>query len=276
MADKVTLKDVISLVELNKARAEQSFRLNTLTDAKPEEAEAMKSRLAELQNKIERISQTIKKTGAIIAMPNEKEIARLNDSLSSCTAQDMLDAMKKKSGDTYSIMVARGALMKKNFENRENIAKLALLTAGLQKDVKEAIAEAVRAGSFDSPIPLLDSDEKAGNKIAALLGRLGIMAECTGGALVKATNGLELAIKLNNRTVWVTPELHDKLNANLAKIREISPKIQLKNAVRQIKQFDDEEEKEFAAIQGEYLQLLKEQDDLLKDFLDEEKIEIRL
>ena len=274
MADKVTLKDVVSLIELNKARAELSFRLNTLTDAKPEEADALRSRLIDTQNKIERISQAIEKNGVIIAMPNEKEISRLNDSLSSSSAQDMLEAMKKKAGDIYAIMVARGAFMKRNFENRENIAKLALVSALLQKDVKSAIADAVRAGSLDSPIPLLTVQEKTGKNIAALLGRLGMPAECTGGTLVKAANGQEHAMQLHNRTVWVRLDLHERLNANLEKMKEISPRIQLKNAVRQIKTFDEAEEKEFAAIQGEYLQLLKEQDELLKDFFEEEKIEI--
>lgn len=269
MEMQVKLKDVVKLLELSKRKAEIAFKLEI---SEEEEKASHKSQLESVLHQMDRLSQAIEKAGIVIAMPNECEIAHLNDALSKHSAHEILDAMKKREGETYKTLVARGKLIKQNFENRENIAKLALLTAKLKKEVRDAIVEVVRRGKIEISIPLLDTEPAPSNKIATVLGRLGIPASVEENALMASEKEKEIAVQLPNRKVWVSPEIHGKLDLNLAKIREISSKIQLKNAVRQIKQFSEDEEKEFAAMQDDYLKLLKEQDELLKEFFEEDKL----
>ena len=52
---------------------------------------------------------------------------------------------------------------------------------------------------------------------------------------------------------------------------QVNSLIQLRNAERQIKVFDSREEDEFSALQRQYLELLKEQDELLREYNEEEK-----
>lgn len=267
----LVLKDVVRFLELTKNRAELSFRQEI---SKNEEAEELGSRLKSVQNELSRLSEKIEKAGVQIAVPNECEIARLNESLSKCTAQDIHEAMKKRDGEVFETLASRGKLIKQNFENRENIAKLALLCAKLEKEVKEAVLQSVKRGSVGDSIPLLNTNPEISKKIAAILGRLGMHATVREGSLTSSEKGDEIEVQLHSRKVWVSTHVVEKLNANLEQMKSISSKIQLKNAVRQIKDFSEEEEKEFASMQGEYLKLLKEQDLLIKDFLDEEKITV--
>lgn len=263
---------MVRFLELNKSRAELSFRIEICKDE--EETNNLKNNLNSVNRQIDELSNNMERSGINIATPNECEIARLNESLSGNNAKEILHAMKSRSGEVYDILAKRGKLIKQNYENRENIAKLALLLAKLPKEVKAALTEAIRRGELDNAIPLLNTDPAVANKIAAVLSRVGINATVEEGSLVTTHEKQEVEVKLPNKRVWVSSKIQEELNVNLEKMRQISSKIQLKNAVRQIKEFSEDEEKEFASMQDAYLKLLKEQDNLLKDFLDEEKISV--
>ena len=84
-------------------------------------------------------------------------------------------------------------------------------------------------------------------------------------------DGKEVKVEIANRPVWVSDETLLKIQENLNKISSINAKIQLKNAERQIRHFDDTEETTFNTLQHEYLQLLKEQDELLKGYWEEKR-----
>jgi len=263
----------VLFLELSKSRAELAFRLDVHRERS--DAEGMKgceSRLAAVQGQLSELSERISRAGVTVAVPCEREIARLNESLAGHSAGGIAEAMKKRDGELYRILAQRGELLKRNFESREDIAKLSILLSRLQKDVRDAVAEAVRSGRLGQPIPIVKGEEALGRKVALILGRLGMPAQVEGGSLVPAEGYGEVAVQVHHRRVWVTPEVHEKLSLNLSKLRDIAPRIQLSNAVRQIKKFDEKEEKEFAAVQNEYLRLLKEQDDLLREFRDEENL----
>ena len=55
----------------------------------------------------------------------------------------------------------------------------------------------------------------------------------------------------------------------MKRTQQVSMKVQLRNAERQVLTFDEAQEKDFEALQHEYLNLLKEQDELLRDFFGE-------
>jgi hypothetical protein len=276
MATTITLKDVINFIELNKSRAELTFQLEIIKNEKDEQ------RIGECEAKLQSVISQVTKLGSQleqnrvgIAYPNENEILRLNAELAASNAMMIHDAMKKKTGPVYETLLARGSLIKKNFENRENIAKLALLIAKLPKDVAEAVAFAIRNNEIAIPILLLNSEQETVKKIVKVLGRIGMLAAIESNTIIAGKGVEEISVQLPNKKVWVTPETSEKLSALLLKIKEISPRIQLKNAVRQIKTFDETEEKEFAAIQNEYLLLLKEQDELLKEFDEESMLNVQ-
>ncbi len=260
------LKDLVTFLELSKSRAELSFKLDVQKSAGIDAATLgqAEANLRSVQAQLDALSAKMDAVGVKFAMPNEHEIARLNSLLCAYSPKELAECIAKQAGGSYGILSSRGALLKRNYGERESIAQLALLLARLQKDVRDSLAEQVRKGKLDAPVPILKGEEPLGREIALVLGRLGMPAEVNGGSLVSAQSHPEVPVQLQNRRVWVTPEVRDRLSENMRLIADISPRIQVKNAVRYVKIFSDDEEKEFAAIQNEYLRLLKEQDALLK------------
>jgi hypothetical protein len=269
MEPTLTLKDVVNFLELGKKRAELSFRIEI---SKDEDKAQYSEKLKSIQEGLDVLSERLEKAGITIPTPFESRIASLNESLSEVSATQIHDAMKNREGELFQKLAQRGAITKKNFENRENIAKLSLLLPKIEKDVREKILDSIKHGSIQDAIPMLNTNQNISSKIAAILGRIGLKCRIEEGSLIASQEANEVEVEVQNKKVWVAHGLHEKLNKNKESLYNISSKIQLKNAVRQIKQFTEEEEKEFAAMQNEYLKLLKEQDELLKDFLDEEKI----
>ena len=269
MEQTLTLKDVVNLLELGKKRAELAFRIEI---SKDEEKAQYIERLQSIQGNLNVLSGRVEKAGIVIPTPFESEIATLNESLSQMSASQIHEAMKKREGELFEKLAQRGAITKRNFENRENIAKLSLLLPKIEKDVCEKILDAIKRGSIQDAIPMLNTNQEISNKIAALLGRLGLKCKIEEASLLASQEANEVEVIIQNKKVWVASGLHEKINKNKESLYNISSKIQLKNAVRQIKEFSEEEEKEFSDMQNEYLKLLKEQDVLLKDFMDEEKM----
>jgi len=189
--------------------------------------------------------------------------------------------MKGKSGEAYSILSQRGSIVKNNHENRAEIAKLSIAIARLAPPERAKTSAAVRAGRLAEALELQAVDAQTKNTLARFMGRCGIPCMATEAGIAPAEdhpgdNGQgEFCMRLSEGNVWVTFESKTRLEENMKRLTSINGAIQLKNAVRQIKKFSDEEETEFATLQRQYLDLLKERDELLHEFMEEEMIAVK-
>jgi hypothetical protein len=59
-------------------------------------------------------------------------------------------------------------------------------------------------------------------------------------------------------------------------MQQVNVKIQLKNAERQIRQFGEAEEKEFDELQKKYLELIKQKDEILKNYEEESNLSVKI
>lgn len=211
-----------------------------------------------------------------LTIPNQDKIADYTQKLVEYTNEEIISALSSKTGEVYDLLKQRGKYLKNNYENRENIAKLSILLAKIDKQTTESILTAVRTGTISSPISFKKTDEFHKDRISLFLQRMGVKQQLEDTAKDDESDVSEVVVEISNRKVWVSKKLSERLSEILKKMQDINPKLQLKNAERQIREFDDEEEKQFSSMQQEYLKLLKEQDVLLKDFYDEDKIEIEI
>ena len=142
----------------------------------------------------------------------------------------------------------------------------------LGKDEREAVAGALRAGELDGPLRVETAEPVTRKKLARFMRRCGIGCRLSGNMLVADSDAAddEVRMVVSNDAVWVSEEVRERLEDNLKNLHAISSKVQLRNAERQVRVFSEHEEKEFETLQHEYLQLLKEQDELLKEFYEEE------
>lgn len=267
---KISFYDISKLIELNKEKAELQFKLlyalaNTNSVSK-ETAVELESSIAKVSASHSFILSKLNAAGISFALPNENTINELSVQVNGFNPNDIIAAVKTKSGPTYELMGKRAVLVKKNYESRENIGKMLLLIANIGKKNKELsgkLLEAVKSGGN----PLLASDislltPKELHHLGNLFHRVGLS--------FPDHKTVEVPIPMNHRVVWIDQKSSTDLLSNFDKIKSLSTKIQLRNAERQVKVFDDNEEKEFVELQHEYLKLLKEQDSILKSFNEEE------
>jgi len=140
---------------------------------------------------------------------------------------------------------------------------------------------AIEKGELNEAIEVKGCDSGLTEKIMLMLNRVGISAshsESEDGKLITGSPSdmKEIPFVISNRKVWVAAEAADKLNQNLDKLGQIHPRLQWKNAQRQIKELSDDEEDEFKNLQRKYLDLLKEQDEILKEFNEEENLTVKV
>ena len=172
--------------------------------------------------------------------------------------------MRAKSGNAYGILKKRGTILKANFENRFRIGKLNIILLKLKDKKKTNLTNAIISGSKITDVTIsFVKDKEDRLKLCRILSRLGL------GSPNEKTSFEEVEMNLGNKKVWVPSEMSEKINELNEKFCKISQKIQFKNAEKQIRIFSDVEENEFSKLQTEYLEILKEQDRILKNFEDD-------
>lgn len=255
------------LIELKKRAAELEFRKNVLEEGCDEELEKVSSRAAELRSRTE-------KAGVEVFYPSQERLDELGEKLKGFEPRMLREAMGSRSGPAYETLNERGQLIKRNFENRLEIAKLSLIVARMGAKEKKEAGDAIGKGlpcrlRIDT---IGDADKK---RLVRFMRRCGI--DCAVSGLFKEGEAPadEVIVELPKRKVWVSPDVQEKLESNLERMKAISPRIQLKNAQRHVKEFSAEEEEDFANLQQEYLDLLKEQDELVKGYDEESKLYIK-
>ncbi len=270
---EITARDIARLLELEKKKAELSFKKTVFgMDTEKE--------MIEISANAMEISNRMKTAGIEIAVPCDDALKAYDARINAFSSEQIKESMKARSGDPYSLLKEKGEIVKRNFSNRMEIAKLAVILAKMKKDHKSALVCAIRSGKIESEMFLDGNDSALLIQFAKSLGRCGIFCGIDGSKLKGgecADDGCEVRIELQNRIVYLpSDDAKSKLDENMKKMVELNRSIQLKNAVRQIKVFSDEEDKEFASLQRRYLDLLNEQDEILRDFNKEEALSVTI
>lgn len=238
---------------------------------------ACDAELQAVETEARKISDLAAAARVDILIPDEKELKKLAEELKAFSGEQLRDAMKSRSGEAYEVLRERGEIVKRNNSNRFEIAKLSIAAAAIPEDGRKALADAIRSGRVDEALEP-GVDEKTAADIAKFMRRCGIRCSPSGTAIEcgEENGGLEVCLEICNKPVWINGNMKGKLEGTLQKIAELNPRIQLKNAERQIKRFNDEEERDFVSLQRNYLELIKERDELLRDFSEEEKRSVRV
>jgi hypothetical protein len=251
------------LLELNKKKAELEFRGAMGADCSAE--------LRSIAANAAEIAAKAKAAGMEIVLPSENRLRAMGEALAAFSPQQLKEALVGRAGPAYDLLQQRGAIVRQNHDNRLEIAKLAIALARMPSHDRELVAAAVRSGGFQGTIALAFTNESVVKDAARFLTRCCTGCVANGRSIVAdAQPGAEVRMELANRRVWVSGEVKTQLEENIRNIGKLTAGIQLKNAERQIKDFSEQEETEFEALQRRYLDLLKQQDELLREFNEEE------
>jgi hypothetical protein len=269
---ELNARDLARLLELNKKKAELEFQARILNQKPDGELRRVSALAGEFEDKA-------KSAGVRLIYPNQERLDCYAKELEAFPADAIREGLKVKDGRAYQTLKERGMIIKKNYENRAEIAKLLILIARMGKDEGDALANAIASGGISAPLRASTLDEGSRAKLARFLRRCGIMCALSGEELSPAGGDgegeKEIRIEMPSRCVWVSEDSRKPLEENLKKMNDLNARIQLKNAERQIKVFTEEEETLFASLQKDYLDLLKEQDELLREFNKEEGLSVK-
>ncbi len=272
MEGPVTLPEVIRYIEVKNNISSLEFKKRCFSS----DDDKLDRELSVLDAELRVLESKLAAAEIEVAFPFEEDIDKISGIICSFPPEAIKEALKKRVSILFEVIQARAALIKENQLNRDNIAKLAILISKLDRTTNEKILSVVRLGKVTQKISLRTTEQYSSKHLSTLFSRLKISATISDDSISPSKGDSEpvsqVPVKLKDRFVWVSNTISEKLRLNIQKIQEINPKIQLKNAERQIRVFDDQEEKDFQQMQMDYLSLLKEQDDLLKDFYDEERI----
>ena len=260
----VAARDLSRLMELGKRKAELEFKKSVLGEDNEQELKAVAGAAAEL---------ALKTAGIHILIPFQDKLDALQRELDSFGPSEIREALKIRDGKVYHALKERGLIIKRNFLNRMEIAKLSLVIGRLAQDEKEQVCKALREGAISGPLSVRSIDEGKRAVMARLLRRCSIPATLKGDAIEGAeAEEAEVRVEVSNRSIWIEASLRPKLEENLKRMVQVNSLIQLRNAERQIKSFNEDEESGFSELQRQYLELLKEQDEILRSYNEEEKI----
>ena len=261
----LTAKELAGLIELSRKKAELEFKARISGSSYSIELKAVSA-------ESERLSQKAAASGIKITFPNQAKIDELSDIAAGCPKDEIRKALQNRTGPTYELLMERARVMKANCENRLEIAKLHLAMTSLGKEERDAVAAALRSGTLDAPLKVDTAEAATRKKLALFMRRCGIACRLSGTSLIADSDAADeqVRVALANGIVWLSEEAKEKLAQNLDRMGAISGRVQLKNAERQVRTFSENEEKEFEELQHQYLELLKEQDELLREFNEEE------
>lgn len=257
---KLTPRDIGALIEVRKKVAELIYkkgRLQGSGDARQlketqDELDRLGERKAALEKKVE---------GVEIFLPFQKRLDELQAKISTHDDDDVAAAMRAKDGELYGMLKEKGAILKRNMEARNEIGKLAIIVQTIYPALRAKIVEAVKEGKA----PEMEAAELAGKaeKIVASLNRMGMSCRLKEGKIAPSEEQWgEAKVLLNNAHIWIPRESFDKFVQNEAEMELVGIKLQVKNAEKQVKTFDEGEMKVFKDLQTKFIDLLKVRKDI--------------
>ncbi len=254
------------IIKLNKKIAELNYKLAYM-EKMGQTNQEISNELDEHKKQREELFDVLKKFNIEFFVPYEEEIKNFNNRLKDFSVEQINLALKKKQGSAWELLKARAAIIKNNLFHAELIGKLAETLLMVSESTRNKIIEAVKNGKVFEDIEV--TEEEAGLKIAKYLYRLGIDAKYENGFIIGEEFPFkEIGIKIGEKTIYVPESKVEEIAENERKLKAISIKIQVKNAEKQIKNFSNEEDKEFEKLQEEYLKLLKKREEYLEKYKD--------
>ena len=259
MEDRLTAREIGAYIELKKKVAEEEYKLNYIMNTAGDHSsliEELEDELREDRAKMKIIEGKMEAKNLKMVVPNQERIEEYSELISRLPREEVHEAIKSKSGDSYIYLSERGKLIKRNMENKNEIGKLNVLIADASPDVRACVREALMNGEPGKSEANFDGENET--KIIRLLNRVGVKCRMDEGKLVKNTDDLgENRVLVNNEYFWVPSDKLNMFTENEKVLATVSVRLQVKNAEMQAITFNEEQQKEFQDLQGKYMELLK-------------------
>ncbi len=260
----ISVQDLVNHVAYSRKKGEHKFSAEFLMrhGAKEDEmhVKALQSQIAQIEERLAPIERKLQAVDLLVIAPHRAKIEMLNEKMKGYPQAEIDKAMYEKQGAVYQLLRERGALTKRNYDNREDIARLTLLANSLSKEEGMAIKRmAEEEGEASLDLGGLDADTKM--SLLVLLNRIGVPALLSDGRIEKSKNGHgyegEVAREYSaDKRVWLPKERLEEFDGNELDIVELNRKVQRLNAIKQVRELEGAEAEEFTKAQNDYVEVI--------------------
>ena len=147
----ITSTDLADYTVLSRKRHETMFKREFLlrNGAKAEDnhVAALGTMLGELDAKVKPIEEKIKAVDLITVVPKRAEIIALTEQVNQQPREQLDGAIRTKSGPVYELMKKRSELTHKNYERREDIARLTILLNMLPRKEAQGLRTVIESNA---------------------------------------------------------------------------------------------------------------------------------
>ena len=273
----ISSRELVDHAVLSRKRNELSFKRDFLLRSGAKEGElhlkAISEELSLVEQKLAPVAEKLTVADMITLVPNRKEIEEFTSKINQYARGELDLAIREKKGDAYELMKRRAALVKNNYERREDVARLTILLNSFPRKDGEALRGMVEEGSgADADVSFIPHDRQ--QELVNLTSRLGRPSCVYAGSFsldkkkaelaeLKAANEVERTIT-GGRKVWVDDSKLIEFDENEKRIAQLLGRIQSKGAEKTARALSDEESVSFDKSQTEYLEALNRRGQLVR------------
>jgi|GEM_PF-6182233 len=207
----------------------------------------------------ERLMSDLNSKGYVFILPFAKKLEAMSE-IAGADRGALLNGLRSRAGPVWEKILEKNNLFSFYMNNTLEISLLSNTVNRLPEAEREKVRLAVEAGNIDAEmeIPYLH------NEIGKMLNRVGIPCIISNNKITPGKlEDHEVKMTVKDRGIWVPSSQKDMVMASIKEWEAVSTQIQVKNAKRQIMQFEGSDEQEFQTLQLRYLELIKKMDEIL-------------
>jgi hypothetical protein len=207
----------------------------------------------------ERLMSDLNSKGYVFVLPFAKRLEAMSE-IAGADRGALLNGLRSRAGPVWEKILEKNSLFSFYMNNTLEIALLSNTVNRLPEAERERMRLAVEAGNIDAEmeIPYLHKE------LERMLNRVGIACVSSNNKIMPGKlDDHEVKMTVKDRGIWVPSSQKEMVMASIKEWEAISTQIQVKNAKRQIMQFEGQDEQDFQTLQLRYLELIKKMDEIL-------------
>ncbi len=272
----ISSRELCDHAVLSRKRNELSFKRDLLLRSGAKDGDlhlkAIDDELAMVEEKLKPIAEKLSVADLLTLVPHRREIDELSAKINAYSRAELDAAIRGKSGVAYELMKARAALVKNNFERREDIARLTVHLNAIPRKEAESLRLLIEEGtgpdidvSFlpkEKQQELVNLTSRIGRQCCVFAGSMSVDKKKVESAELRAADEIQRIV--GGRPVWVEASGAAEFDANEKAIAQLLAKLQAKNAEKQARDLNEEEVVYLDKVQTDYLAALQKRSELAR------------
>jgi len=262
----ISSQELLDHTVLTRKKHELAFKRDVLVRSGAKQGDlhlhTVEGELAMVADKLSPLENKLSELDMLMLLPHRREIGEYTSQINQFSRPELEIAVKGKSGAAYDLMRKRAALVKGNYERREDISRLTIMLNNMPRKDAESIRTLLEEGSgSDADVSFLPKEKqqellnlasRIGRQCCVFAGSFSLDKKKIDTSELKPSDEVPRTLP-NGRQVWVDAAKAFEFDANEKETTALLAKMQAKNAEKQARSLNEEELVYLEKLQGDYL-----------------------